>query len=91
LQHGGQALLLHVRTDMNEEGFDKGGPQSPDTLERSMSVGYSIIGALLVFGALGYGLDRWLHTTPWLFLVGLVVGTAIAMFDVGSLLRSHTS
>lgn len=56
-----------------------------------MSVGYSIIGALLVFGALGYGLDRWLHTTPWLFVVGLVVGTAIAMFDVGSLLRSHTS
>ena len=76
---------------MNEQPFNEGGPQSSDTLERSMSVGYSIIGALLVFGALGYGLDRWLQTTPWLFVVGLAVGTAIALFDVGSLLRSRTS
>lgn len=27
----------------------------------------------------GYFLDRWLHTTPWLLLVGSVVGLTLGM------------
>lgn len=31
--------------------------------------------AFLVGSALGYGLDSWLGTSPWLLITGLVLGT----------------
>ena len=30
--------------------------------------------------AAGYGLDKWLGTTPWLLIVGVFVGFAVGMF-----------
>jgi len=36
----------------------------------------NIVGGLL----LGYFLDRWLMTSPWLLLVGLLLGTCSAFF-----------
>lgn len=35
------------------------------------AVSSSIVGGLLI----GYFLDRWLHTAPWLLLVGIALGT----------------
>jgi len=37
----------------------------------------------IVMGAgLGYALDRWLGTGPWLFLVGFVLGVAAGVLSV---------
>ena len=58
------------------------------TLERSMrafqenvqragpaaSAAYTLTGGILLLGGLGYAADRWLGTSPWFFLTGLVVG-----------------
>ena len=41
---------------------------------------YCLIGATLVFGGLGYAADRWLATSPWLTLLGLLVGIALGLF-----------
>jgi len=41
---------------------------------------YSLIGAIAVFGGLGYGLDAWLKTSPTLVLVGLLLGVAIGFY-----------
>ena len=53
-----------------------------------MAVSYGIIGAV-VFGLVGYALDRWLHTAPWLFVVCLLVGVSIALFGVRTLARNQ--
>ncbi len=38
--------------------------------------------AIGVCGAIGFGLDRWLDTTPWLMLVFLVLGFAAGIRNV---------
>lgn len=44
-------------------------------LALALSVG-AIITSNVVGGLVaGYWLDRWLHTAPWLIVVGLVLGT----------------
>jgi F0F1-type ATP synthase assembly protein I len=64
------------------------------TLERSMrafqenvqragpaaSASYTLTGGILLLGGLGYAADLWLHTSPWLFLTGLVVGIIVGFY-----------
>ena len=75
---------------MSPSQLDKRAPQSPETLEQTMSVGYGVIGAFIVFGVVGYLLDRWLNTAPWLFVLSVVVGAAIALYGVSRLLKDQT-
>jgi ATP synthase protein I len=35
----------------------------------AMELPFVLVGAVLVGGLIGYFLDRWLHTNPWLMLV----------------------
>ena len=41
-------------------------------------------------GAVGYGLDAWLHTTPWLSFVGLAFGIVSAVLLCVAQLRKFT-
>lgn len=67
------------------------GPRGGDALRgRGMAYGlrmsYELVAAILVGGLIGYGLDRWLGTTPWLFLVFFVLGFAAGILN---LLRAY--
>ena len=67
------------------------GPQGGDALRgRGMAYGFrmssELVAAILVGGLIGYGLDRWLGTTPWLFLVFFVLGFAAGILN---LLRAY--
>lgn len=46
-----------------------------------------LVGAVLVGGLIGYVLDRWLGTTPWLFLIFFFLGFAAGILNV---LRAFT-
>ena len=37
------------------------------------SASYSLIGGVLILGLLGYFLDNWLGTKPWLLFIGLML------------------
>jgi F0F1-type ATP synthase assembly protein I len=41
-----------------------------------------LISATLTWGGIGWLLDRWLHTRPWLLIVGLVVGNVAGFYLV---------
>jgi F0F1-type ATP synthase assembly protein I len=43
---------------------------------------YTLIGAIILLGAIGYGLDRWLGSSPWFLLVGLLVGMAVGFNEL---------
>ncbi len=47
---------------------------------RMSGVGLEFVVALCAFGAIGYGLDRWLGTLPWGLLAGLAVGFAAGLY-----------
>jgi F0F1-type ATP synthase assembly protein I len=47
-----------------------------------MELPFTIVGAIVVAGFLGYLADRWLHTWPWLTIVGGGLGFAASLMDI---------
>lgn len=69
--HGSQPPPHH-RTPGRRDG--------PSEWYRLVGVGFEFIVAILVFGALGWWLDRKLGTLPWLMLAGAVLGFAAGLW-----------
>lgn len=44
--------------------------------------GYTMIGAIIVCGGLGYGIDAWRGTTPWFLVGGLIFGIFVGMWEL---------
>lgn len=44
--------------------------------------GYALMGAILLLGGAGYGLDAWLGTSPWLLLGGLLLGLIVGFYEL---------
>jgi ATP synthase protein I len=55
------------------------------------SLGTTLVVYVLVFTAIGYGLDRWLHTTPWLMVAGVFVGAGLGFLYLVRILFSMGS
>lgn len=43
---------------------------------------YSLIGAVVLLGGVGFGLDKWLGTSPWCVLGGLVLGLIVGFYEL---------
>ena len=46
------------------------------------AAGYTLIGALLFLGGVGYALDRWLDTAPWCLVGGLILGIIVGFYQL---------
>ncbi len=46
------------------------------------SAGYTLIGALLLLGGIGYAVDAWQGTTPWGLLAGLILGIVVGFYEL---------
>ena len=61
-------------------------PRQPAGLARQLSMAMELpivlVGGVAIGGGLGYLLDRWLHTSPWLAFVFGVLGFAGGMREV---------
>jgi ATP synthase protein I len=42
---------------------------------------FSLFAAVVAGLAVGWLLDRWLGTRPWLLLTGIVLGSAVGLFE----------
>lgn len=73
----------------NRAGLDKSGPvgvqqdaDGPNPLSFAMRLGAEMVVSLVVAVAIGYGLDRLFHTSPW-FMIGFVpIGAAAGFRNV---------
>ena len=43
---------------------------------------YSLIGAIILLGGIGYALDRWRGTSPWFLLGGLLLGIVVGFYEL---------
>ena len=43
---------------------------------------YTLIGAILLLGFIGYGIDQWRGTSPWFLLGGLFLGIVVGFYDL---------
>ncbi len=50
------------------------------------SASYTLIAAVLVLGGIGFGIDRWLNTTPVFSLGGLFLGLIVGFYALGKLI-----
>ena len=43
---------------------------------------YSLIGAILLLGGIGYAVDNWRGSSPWGLLTGLVFGLIVGFYEL---------
>ena len=43
---------------------------------------YTLIGAIIVLGGIGYALDAWRGTSPWFLVGGLLLGIIVGMWQL---------
>jgi ATP synthase protein I len=55
------------------------------------SLGFTLVGLVLVFTGLGYLLDRWLGTGPWLMVGGVFLGAGLGFAYLVSMLFSRSN
>lgn len=54
---------------------------------RAMQTSSALLSAIFVGGLLGFGLDRWLDTGPWLLLVGIALGFAAGLRNLSRFMK----
>jgi F0F1-type ATP synthase assembly protein I len=58
-----------------------------DRNEHQIFASYGLVGAILIFGALGYFADRMSGSSPRYVIIGLVVGIAIGFYSLVKTVR----
>ena len=43
---------------------------------------YTLIGAIILLGGIGYAIDAWRGTGPWGLLVGLLLGVIVGFYEL---------
>jgi F0F1-type ATP synthase assembly protein I len=46
------------------------------------SASYALIGAIILFGGIGYAFDVWRATSPWGLLIGLLLGLIVGFYEL---------
>jgi F0F1-type ATP synthase assembly protein I len=63
-------------------------PAAHDSLHDPLQMGITIVGVTIVFGGIGWWLDRRLHTFPILLVIGAVVGLTGIIYTMAKRLRA---
>ena len=57
-----------------QETVEKAGPAA--------AASYTLIGAVVGLGAIGYGIDYWRGTFPWCTAIGLLLGMVVGFYEL---------
>jgi F0F1-type ATP synthase assembly protein I len=57
-----------------QETIRKSGPAA--------AASYTLIGAIILLGGIGYALDEWRGTSPWYLLGGLLLGLVVGFYEL---------
>ncbi len=55
------------------------------------TLAFTLVGLVLIFTGLGYLVDRWVDTRPWLMIGGVFVGAGLGFAYLVSILFSRSS
>ena len=57
-----------------QESAERAGPAA--------GASYSLIGAIVLLGGIGYAIDYWRGTSPWFLVGGFVLGIVVGMWEL---------
>jgi len=46
------------------------------------AAGYTLVGAIILLGGIGYAVDYWQETGPWGLFVGLTAGIVVGFYEL---------
>jgi F0F1-type ATP synthase assembly protein I len=52
----------------------------------AMGASYTLIGSILILGALGYFIDKWQDTSPLFLLIGLILGIIVGFYEIAKVI-----
>ena len=81
------ARLKKARGEPDAPGAGAGGQLPGRALGLAFRVGVELVSALAIGVAVGWGLDAWLGTGPWLLLAFILLGGAAGILNVYRLAR----
>ncbi|MCS6931601.1 MAG: AtpZ/AtpI family protein [Acetobacteraceae bacterium] len=82
-----------LRKARERQGLDRGTSRQgalPGAAAIGFRAGVEVVSALIVGVGIGWLLDRWLGTFPWLFLVFFLIGGAAGVLNVYRLFNPRT-
>ena len=47
---------------------------------------YTLIGAIILLGGIGYAIDEWRGTSPWFLFGGLILGIVVGFYELAKTL-----
>jgi F0F1-type ATP synthase assembly protein I len=62
-----------------------------ESLRRSgpaAAAGYTLLGAIILLGGIGYALDAWRGTSPWFLVAGLLLGIIVGFYELAKAIWS---
>ena len=69
-----QGGFLERATKSLQENVERAGPAA--------GASYTLIGAILLLGGIGYAVDAWRGTSPWFLLSGLALGLIVGFYEL---------
>jgi F0F1-type ATP synthase assembly protein I len=72
-KNGGENFLERSAKSF-QENAERAGPAA--------GASYTLIGAILLLGGLGYAIDAWRGTAPWFLVGGLLLGIVVGMWEL---------
>jgi F0F1-type ATP synthase assembly protein I len=67
-------ILLARSLKALQENLRRSGPAA--------AAGYTLIGAIMLLGAIGYAIDYWRGTSPWFLVGGLLLGIVVGFYEL---------
>jgi F0F1-type ATP synthase assembly protein I len=65
--------------------FGRSTEELQDNVQRAgpaAAASYTLIGAIVVLGGIGYAVDLWQGSSPWGLLVGLTLGVIVGFYEL---------
>jgi len=66
--------FLERSTRALQENAEQAGPAA--------GASYTLIGAILLLGGVGFAIDRWRGTSPWFLVGGLFLGVVVGLYEL---------
>lgn len=85
LENPGSPFRGKHAKDSDKEKLSQSEKVVGDTMRQSalaMELPFTIVAAIVLPGFLGYLADKWLHTSPWLMIVGGGLGFVSSLIDI---------
>jgi len=77
------AVIFTDRSPLVEKQLSKGAGDVASSYRKAgpyLDASWQLAGSVALWVLIGYFLDRWLHTAPWLLVVGAVFGMALGFY-----------